>query len=205
MMLARICAMVVLFGAFLGTHARAREAQPVRSSAERSSNAGTFEFGPSAVDGIGGWKLFMGESNTDTLQASRQDVFAAAEQALESDGWRVQLSDTTTGRIVTYWKPLHHILVRLFAGGVRARCFVAVSTIGTRSSVAFQAGLASKHTLEGNPMLALARHAYRSAARDWHSEVRQYVAAGAASAIPAALVACPTTQSSEPPPPREAQ
>ena len=114
MMLARICAMVVLFGAFLGTHARAREAQPVRSSAERSSNAGTFEFGPSAVDGIGGWKLFMGESNTDTLQASRQDVFAAAEQALESDGWRFQLFEQTDGWIVMYWKPFDD-LVPLFA------------------------------------------------------------------------------------------
>jgi len=81
--------------------------------------------------------------------------------------------DPSTGQIVTCWKPLHHFLVRLFAGRVEARCFADVEPLGDQgSTVTFRGALSTKHSLEGNPILPFAKRTYREAAFNWHNDMR---------------------------------
>lgn len=123
--------------------------------------------------GHGAWGLLMGEASADTLTVAPKNAFQAAIEALRQDSWQVFLADSSTGQIVTCWKPLHHFLVRLFAGRVEARCFADVEPLGDQgSTVTFRGALSTKHSLEGNPILPFAKRTYREAALNWHNDMR---------------------------------
>lgn len=120
------------------------------------------------------WKVFSGAPRVDTLSCTSGDVLPAARRALEADRWEIFTVDASRGEMVTRWKALHHPLLWLFMGKVRARCTVNVRPLGPgRTRVEFRGDLASHHDLKGNPMLGAAKRAYAKAARDWAGEVRQ--------------------------------
>ena len=101
-------------------------------------------------------------------------MLPAARRALEADNWKIFTADTARGEMVTCWKALHHPLLWLFMGKVKARCTVEIRPLGPcRTRMVFEGALASHHNLEGNPMFGPAKRAYVGAARDWQREVRQ--------------------------------
>jgi hypothetical protein len=112
----------------------------------------------------------------DTVAAPVREVFAAAQRAFVHDKWRIERADTTTHEIVTEWKPLHEALARIIVGNVDARCTVKMMPLGARSTrVVFDGIIASPKSLEENPRLRIGQHAYRLAALDWHSEVKEFL------------------------------
>lgn len=149
---------------------------PGAAAAKSSAPPDTLGLHPVPTIGRGAWVLFIGDASADTLRAPARFVFRAAVQALEEDSWGLSVSNPAAGRIVTHWKPLRHLLVRLFAGTVNARCYVNVAPFGVYGSiVTFQGALATKHSLEENPILPFAIKTYRKESRSWHNEVRQRV------------------------------
>ncbi len=101
----------------------------------------------------------------------------AARLALTNDHWKIYAEDPARGEIVTTWKQMHHPLIWVFMGKVFARCTVHVTRLDAhRSRVVFQGDLAAHRDLTHNPLAGAARKSYVSAARKWHSEVRENVA-----------------------------
>lgn len=101
----------------------------------------------------------------------------AARMALTNDRWKIYVEDPNRGVIVTEWKQIHHALVWLFMGKVYGRCTVHLTRLDAhRTRVVFQGDLASHRDLTHNPLSGAARKAYTSAARKWHSEVRENLA-----------------------------
>jgi len=146
---------------------------PPAAAAKSSTPPDTFALRPTPTIGRSAWTLFLGAASADTLRAPAGFAFRAAVEALREDSWGIAIADPSAGRIVTRWKPLRHLLVRLFAGRVDARCFVDVAPLGAYTSiVTFQGALATKHSLEGNPILPFAKKTYRKEAGNWHNEVR---------------------------------
>lgn len=115
--------------------------------------------GPPGPDGLPqaaprhAWKIFTGAPCADTLAAGWRDVLPAARRALEADNWKIFTADTARGEMVTCWKALHHPLLWLFMGKVKARCTVEIRPLGPfRTRMVFEGALASHHNLEGSPM-----------------------------------------------------
>ncbi|HMI32315.1 MAG TPA: hypothetical protein VK527_11315, partial [Candidatus Limnocylindrales bacterium] len=119
------------------------------------------------------WTFFIGAPRVDTLSFAPAEIMLAARRRLDLDQWRIFTFDPGKAEIATMWKPLHHPLLLLFMGKVRARCAVKLQSLGAgRTRMIFQAALASHHKLEGNPMLGTAMRAYAKAARNFQAEVR---------------------------------
>ena len=122
------------------------------------------------------WKFLAGTPRVDTLPYAPRDIIPVARRQFEHDHWEIYSIDPGRGVIVTRWKPMNHILLRLFMGKVRARCTVKLQSLGTtRTRMVFQGDLASHRDLEGNPMLGSAKRAYVKAASHYQSEVRTYL------------------------------
>ena len=149
---------------------------PPAAAAKSSAPPDTFALRPVSPIGRGAWTLFLGEASADTIRAPAGFVYRAAIQALQEDSWTISISNRSAGRIVTHWKPLRHLMVRLFAGTVDARCYVDVAPLGAYTTiVTFQGALATRHSLEENPILPFAIRTYGKEAGKWHNEVRQKV------------------------------
>jgi hypothetical protein len=122
------------------------------------------------------WKMFSGTPRVDTLSFTPRDIIPVALRQFETDRWQVFTLDAARGKIVTRWKPMHHPLLLLFMGHVSARCTVTVQPLGRdRTRMVFQGDLASHRYLEGNPMLGAAKRAYAKAARNYVTEVCDYL------------------------------
>jgi hypothetical protein len=132
---------------------------------------------PPHADGFGyarGWNVQIGEACADTLDAPWGEVLPVVATVLIGDEWRVQSTDRIRGRIVTEWQPVRHQLVHLFFGQVRERCVVDVTPLGLESCVVlFRAGLATRESISGNPLLPSVRKAYLKGVRDWQRRVRE--------------------------------
>lgn len=116
----------------------------------------------------------------DTLAAEEPRVLPVAIAELAKNDWVIQRIDTTaTGRrLVTRWKPMKHVLARLFLGDVWARCVVDLEPAPDgRTVVTMQGGLASNQDLENNPGFPAAQATYRRAAQKWLAGVRDALAA----------------------------
>jgi hypothetical protein len=117
----------------------------------------------------------------DTLDGTWSEVLPVAIEELEKNEWVIQRMDTTsaTRRLVTRWKPLKHMLARVFLGNVQARCVIDLEPVdgGARTVVTMQGGLASNEDLEGNPGFPAAVATYRRAAEKWLAGVRAGLAA----------------------------
>jgi hypothetical protein len=128
-------------------------------------------------DGFGyarGWSVHVGEMCADTLDIPWGQVLPVAATVLAGDEWRIQSTDHIRGRIVTEWQPVRHRLVNLFLGQVRERCVVDVTPLGTGSCVVqFRAGLATRESVRGNPLLPAVNKAYLKGVRDWQLRVRE--------------------------------
>ena len=121
-------------------------------------------------------RIFLTEACADTLDVPWREAFVAAKRALVHDEWQIQRADTSTGEIVTRWKKLDHAMARLLIGNVDARCRVNVTELGPQSTlVSFRANISSVKDLTAIPRFRVAQHAYRLAAEDWHTEVREYL------------------------------
>ncbi len=118
-------------------------------------------------------RVVLAGANRDTLDYDRRDAIPAAIAALESDGWTIQRADTLSGRIVTHWKPLKHVLARLLLGQVMARCVVDLVPLGDgRTQITIQGGLASEQDLALNPSYGAAQAIYHGATVKWIGNVR---------------------------------
>lgn len=116
----------------------------------------------------------------DTLAYEWQQVLPVAVAQLERDRWVIQRTDSTSGtrRLVTRWKPLKHMLARIFYGDVMARCVVDFEPLADgRTVVRMHGGLASAADIEGNPGYPAAQSTYRQAAERWLARVRQALSA----------------------------
>ena len=122
------------------------------------------------------WRIFAGEPRIDTLSFAPRDVVPAARKQLEADRWVIYSLDANRGEIVTKWKAMHHPLLWLFMGGVRARCTVELSPVGPdRTRMVFRGDLVSHRDLTHNPMLGAARKAYAKAASNYRGELSAYL------------------------------
>lgn len=122
------------------------------------------------------WQIFRGVPSVSSLAFLPADVMPVACRQLEKDHWEIYDVDSARGKIVTRWKPMHHALVWLFMGHVNARCTVTMERVGPNlTRMTFQANLASRKDLHDNPMIGRAERAYAKAARDYATEVRDYL------------------------------
>ena len=121
------------------------------------------------------WHLRLGQAFCDTLDATPAVASWAAMAALQNDKWVQDPTEAT--RVLTEWKPIHHILFRLFSGKAFGRIFIDVRPIsGQRSEVQFQGVLATHRDIDHNPARFMAEHSYASAVRQWQREVREWIA-----------------------------
>ena len=141
--------------------------------------------GPAGPDGLPParpkhpWRLFSGVPRVDTLSYPQRDVIRAACRQFQRDKWQIYSVDATRGEIVTKWKALHHPFLAIFVGSVRARCTVVIEPLGPdRSRMVFRGDLVSHRDLSKSHMMGASRRAYANAARDYETEVRQYLHRG---------------------------
>lgn len=121
------------------------------------------------------WHVRLGEAFRDTVDAPPSIASWAAMAALQSDKWVQDPTEVT--RVLTEWKPIHHILFRLFSGKAFGRIFIDVRPIaGQRSEVQFQGVLATHRDIDHNPARFMAERSYASAVRQWQREVREWIA-----------------------------
>ncbi|MGE5179482.1 MAG: hypothetical protein ACM3PF_10340 [Bacteroidota bacterium] len=121
------------------------------------------------------WHVRLGEAFRDTLDAPPSVASWAAMAALQSDKWVQDPTEVT--RVLTEWKPIHHILFRLFSGKAFGRIFIDVRPLaGQRSEVQFQGVLATHRDIDHNPARFMAERSYASAVRQWQREVREWIA-----------------------------
>jgi hypothetical protein len=121
------------------------------------------------------WHLRLGEAFRDTLDATPAVAAWAAMAALQSDKWVQDPTEVT--RVLTEWKPIHHIIFRLFSGKAFGRIFIDVRPLtGHRSEVSFQGVLATHRDIDHNPARFMAERSYASAVRQWQREVREWIA-----------------------------
>lgn len=122
------------------------------------------------------WKIFSGVPCVDTLAYPQRDVLPAARRQFERDKWQIYALDATRGEIVTKWKKLHHPLLAIFMGSVRARCTVVIEPLGPdRSRMVFQGDLVSHRDLSRSPFIGASKRAYANAARDYATNVRRHL------------------------------
>jgi hypothetical protein len=116
------------------------------------------------------WHLLFGQAYLDTVTATAAASRSASAAALQSDHWDLKPSG---GHLLTQWKPIHHLLFRLFSGKAFGRVFVDVTPLaGRRTQIRFQGVLATHRDIEHNPARGWAEHAYASAVRVWQKEMR---------------------------------
>lgn len=149
----------------------------VAAKAEIARGDDCNETGSAHPEGFGyarGWKVQVGEACRDTLEVPWGEVLPVAASVLIDDEWRVQSTDRIRGRIVTEWQPVSHSMVQLFFGEVRERCVVDITPLDVGSCVVlFRAGLATRESISGNPLLPSVRKAYLKGVRDWQRKVRE--------------------------------
>ncbi|HET9950279.1 MAG TPA: hypothetical protein VFS09_00655 [Candidatus Eisenbacteria bacterium] len=123
------------------------------------------------------WKLFLGRSYCDTLDAQGIDVILAAGAALERKKWVISTSDEEGYAYVTEWKPIRNFFFRLVAGKAVARCFASVTRLADgRTELTFRGGIASRRDLTHSSMRGRAERSYESAVVNWQKEVRAAIA-----------------------------
>lgn len=129
-----------------------------------------------ATDGSssqGGHKVHLAGARSDTLDYGWREILPVAIQELERSDWRIQRTDTSARRIITYWKPLNHLLARMFLGKLMARAVVDLVPLGpSRTAVTIRGALASDGDLEENPGFGTAQTTYARAAEKWLKRVR---------------------------------
>ena len=136
------------------------------------------------------WKLYLGRSYCDTLDAPDFDVILAAGAALERKKWVINNSDEDGYAFVTEWKPIRNIFFRLAAGKALVRCFAYVTRIPDgRTELTFRGGIASRRDLRNSSMRARAERSYESAVANWQREVRAAIAHAGPLATAASLSA----------------
>jgi hypothetical protein len=125
---------------------------------------------------------------SDTLAWELDRVLPVAVAQLQRDDWTIQRADTAAGahRLVTRWKPIKHVLARVFLDDVLARCVVDLAPVpGGRTLVTIQGGLASNGDLEASPAFPAAQISYRRAAERWLARVQGALSAQSAVVSPA--------------------
>ncbi len=133
-------------------------------------NADGFSIGPS-------WTVTLGAAYHDTLPFPRDRVLPVASQAITADEWRVQSTDNITGRIITRWKPVRHLFVRLVMGEVRERCVIDVTPLGAqRCVVKFRAALATKKSVARSALMPKVEKEYKESVIRWQRRVRRALA-----------------------------
>ncbi|MFN0151094.1 MAG: hypothetical protein ACKVU1_10375 [bacterium] len=135
-----------------------------------SRNVDGFSIGP-------GWTVTLGAAYVDTLPFPRERVLPVASQVITADEWRVQSTDNITGRIVTRWKPVRHVFVRLVMGEVRQRCVIDVTPLGARRCVVkFRAALATKKSIARSSLMPKVEKEYKESVIRWQRRLRSALA-----------------------------
>jgi hypothetical protein len=113
-------------------------------------------------------------AKSDTLAYPWREVLPVASEQLEKDHWQIQQADTSKGRIISRWKPLKHLLARVFLGSVMARVVVDIVPLeASRTAITIRGGLASDGDLKSNPGFHAAQGAYEKAADRWLERVKK--------------------------------
>jgi hypothetical protein len=124
-----------------------------------------------------GWQVSLGSAYRDTMSFGSCDVLPVAAAVLARDRWSIQSADSATGRIITEWQPVRHWLARLFLGNVRERCVVDVTPLSpNRCIVEFRAGLATRKSIAGSPLLPKVRREYERGVIAWQAKVKRALA-----------------------------
>jgi len=135
-----------------------------------SRSADGFSIGP-------GWTVTLGSAYFDTLPFPRDRVLPVAVQAIAADEWRVGSADEVTGRIVTHWKPVRHLFVRLVMGEIRERCVIDVTPLGAqRCVVKFRAALATRKSIARSSLMPRVEKEYKESVIRWQRRVRRALA-----------------------------
>ena len=124
---------------------------------------------------------------SDTLAYGLDRILPVAVSELARNDWTIQRADSTAHacRLVTRWKPLKHVLARLFMDGVMARCVVDFEPVSDgRTVVTIQGGLASRGDLEASPAFPAAQATYRRAAERWLEGVQGALASQDRQVVP---------------------
>jgi hypothetical protein len=137
--------------------------------------------GPAAADesprSTPRWKLLKGVSVSDTVAAPRAEAYDATVAMLLKEGWTIAEDHSDSTRIVTEWKPIRHLLARLAAGEVRARCMVRLAPAGPeRTALTLDGRLAVPAGAGENPMLGLAQRTYEEKSRSFLKNVGKELA-----------------------------
>ena len=133
---------------------------------------------PRATSDRAEWHLLFGQAYLDTVTASAAAARIASVAALESDHWEMEPSGALA-HLISQWKPVHHLIFRMFSGKAFGRVFIDVEPLSARrAQIRFQGVLASHRDIEHNPARGWAEHAYASAVRVWQKEMHDNLARG---------------------------
>ena len=145
------------------------------ASAHGTLPPSTLATDPDQPGDLGVWHLIVGAAYRDTVSVETAAALVASAAALQGDDW--VLEPVATSHILTTWKPIHHVLFRLFSGAAFERVVVDVRPLSSaQSEIRFQGVLASRRDLEHNPARGWAERAYEAAVHVWQGEVRDGIA-----------------------------
>jgi hypothetical protein len=161
-----VCAALLLFAA----------APPFALAKDASTPPSLLGRDPQVARNQTEWHLHIGQAYRDTVAAEPSVARTAAIAALEDDQWVLEPSGAVM-HVLTQWKPIHHLLFRIFSGKAFARIFIDVRPLTRqRSEIRFQGILATHRDIEHNPAKGWAERRYASAVRDWQREVHDGIA-----------------------------
>lgn len=151
---------------------------PGTASAHASVPPPSLASDPLATTDAPEWHLLFGQAYLDTVTASTAAARIASVAALESDHWEMEPSGALA-HLISQWKPVHHLIFRMFSGKAFGRVLIDVKPLsGRRAQIRFQGVLASHRDIEHNPARGWAEHAYASAVRVWQKEMHDDLARG---------------------------
>lgn len=153
-------------------------AVPVTGAAHSLPPPASLAMDPGQPGDPDGWHLLIGQAFVDTVTSNAADAILASNAALQNDHWELKPEGTDT-HLLSEWKPIHHVLFRLFTGRAFGRILVDVTPVSaTLCQLRFQGVLATSRDLEHNPARGWAEQAYAHAAHSWQAEVRDDIEHG---------------------------
>ena len=111
----------------------------------------------------------------------------AGEQAFADYGWQLGPHAPDSDSLVTTWKPMHKLVVRLLFGEVKVRCTVTIDSLAPeRTTLVFRGAINTEHDMASSPMRPAACKAYASGAEQWVDAVKRRLRSSATAAAAAA-------------------
>lgn len=118
--------------------------------------------------------IVTGKAYVDTFPADPATLRYNAAALLINDGWHLPANQAATDTMVTAWKPLKNLFVRMLFGSVQAQCRLGFHGLNPqRTRVTFSASAATSREGALASLRANADRYYAKAAHGWAAHMRR--------------------------------